>query len=47
MRNTVEVSRAVVPKNVDDWEILEMSPCNFKERCFKGKGGVDDDVDGN
>ena len=47
MGNTVEVSRAIVPKNVNNWEILKMSPRNFKERCFKGEGGVDEDVDGN
>ena len=47
MGNTVEVSRTIVPKNVNNWEILEMSSRNLKVRYFKGEGGVDEDVDGN
>ena len=47
MGNTIEVSRTVVPKNVDDWEVLEMSSRNLKIRCFKGEGGMDEDMDGN
>ena len=47
MRNTIEVSRAVVPKNMNDWEILKMGSCNVKERFCKSEGGVDDNVDCN
>ena len=47
MRNPIEVSRAVAPKNVDDGEIPKMSPRNFKVRLFKSEGGVDDNVDCN
>ena len=47
MRNTVEVSRAVVPKNMDDGEIPKMSSRDFKVRLFESEGGMDDDVDGN
>ena len=47
MRNMVEMLRAIVPKNMDDWEILKMSPCNVKEGFCEGERGVDDDVDCN
>ena len=47
MGNTVEVSRTIVPKNVNDWEIPEVSSRNLKIRYFKGEGRVDEDVDGN
>ena len=47
MGNTIEVSRTIVPKNVDDWEIPEMSPRDFKIGYFKGEGRMDKDVDGN
>ena len=47
MGNTVEVARTIVPKNVDDWEVLEMGSRDFKIRYFKGEGGMDEDVDGN
>ena len=46
MGNTIEVSGAIVPQNVYDREILEMSPRNLKIGYFKGKGGMDEDVDG-
>ena len=47
MRNTIEVSRAVVPQNVNDWKVFKMSPRNLKIGNFKSKGGVDKDMDGN
>ena len=47
MRNSVKMSRTVVPKNMDNGEIPKVSPRNFKVRLFKCEGGVDDDVDGN
>ena len=47
MRNTVKMSRAIVPKNVDDWEVFEMSSRDLKIRYFKGEGGMDEDVNGN
>ena len=43
--NTIEVVSAVIPKNVDDWEILKMGSCNVKKRFCKGEGGVDNDMD--
>ena len=46
MRNTIEMSRAVVPKNMDNGEVLQMSSCNVKEGFCEGKGWVDEDVDG-
>ena len=46
MGNTIEMSRAVVPKNVDDGEILEMISRKVKKGFCKGKRGVDDEVDG-
>ena len=45
MGNTIKVARTVVPKNVDDWEILKVSPCNVKEGFGKGEGRVDDNMD--
>ena len=47
MGNTIKVARAVVPKYVDDWEILKVSSCNVKKGFGKGKGGVDNDMDSN
>ena len=47
MRNTIEVARAVVPKDVNDWEVFEVSSRNVKEGFCKGKGRVYDNVDGN
>ena len=47
MGNMVEVSRTIIPKNVNDWEILEMGSRNLEVRYFKGEGGVNEDVDGN
>ena len=47
MRNMVEMSRAIVPKNMDNGEVLQMSPCNVKEGFGEGECGVDDNVDGN
>ena len=47
MGNTIEVSRTIVPKNVDDWEILEMSSRKFKKGYFEGEGRMDEDVNGN
>ena len=46
MGNTIKMVRAIVPKNVDDWEVFKMGSCNVKEGFRKGKSGVDDDVDG-
>ena len=45
MRNTVEVSRTIVPQNVNDWKILEMSPRNLKVGYFEGEGGMNENVD--
>ena len=45
MGNTVEMSGAIVPKNVDNGEILKMGPCDVKERFGKGEGWVDDNMD--
>ena len=47
MGNTIEMSRAIVPKNVDNREVLKMSPCNVKEGFCEGERGMDDDVDCN
>ena len=47
MRNTVEVSRAIVPKNMNNGEVLQMSSCNVKEGFCKGERGMDDNVNGN
>ena len=47
MGNTVEVSRTIVPKNVNDGEVPEMGSRNLKIRYFKGEGGVNEDVYGN
>ena len=46
MRNTIEVAWTVVPQNVDDGEVLEMSSSNIKEGFGKCEGWMDDDVDG-
>ena len=45
MGNTIKVARAVVPKYVDDREILKVSPCNVKEGFGKSKGRVYNDMD--
>ena len=47
MGNTIKVSGTIVPKNVNDREIPEMGSRDFKIRYFEGKGGVNEDVDGN
>ena len=47
MGNTVEVAWAIVPKDVDNGEVLQMSPSDVKEGFCKSEGGVDDNVDGN
>ena len=46
MGNMIEVMGTIVPKDVNDWVILKMSPCKVKEGFCKGKGRVDDDMDG-
>ena len=46
MGNTIEVARAVVPKDVNDWEILKVSPCNVKEGLCEGERRVYDNMDG-
>ena len=46
MGNTIKVSRAVVPKNMDNREVLQVSSCNIKEGFCEGERRVDDDVDG-
>ena len=46
MGNTIEVARAVVPKDVNDREVFKVSPCNVKEGFRKGEGRVYDNVDG-
>ena len=45
MGNTIEVMRAVVPKDVDDGEVFKVSPCNVKEGFCKGERGMYDDMD--
>ena len=47
MGNTIEVARAVVPKDVNDWEVFEVSSRNVKEGFCKGKRRVYDDMDSN
>ena len=47
MGNTIKVVWAVVPQNVDDGEVLEMSPRNVKEGFSKSEGRMDDNVNGN
>ena len=46
MGNTIKMVGAVIPKDVDDWEILKVSACYVKEGFGEGEGGMDDDVDG-
>ena len=40
MGNTIKMARAIVPKDVNDWEILKVSPCNVKEGLCKGERSV-------
>ena len=47
MGNTVKVTGAVVPQDMNNREILEVGACNIKEGFWEGEGRVDDDVDGN
>ena len=47
MGNTIEVAWTIVPEDVDNGKVLQMSPSDIKEGFSKGEGGVNDDVDGN
>ena len=47
MGNMVKMTRAVVPEDMDDGEVLEMGSRDVKEGFSKGKGGVYDNVNGN
>ena len=47
MGNTIKVSRAIVPEDVDNGEVLQVHPRDFKVGFREGEGGVDDDMDGN
>ena len=46
MGNTIKVSRAIVPKDVDNGEVLQVHSQNFKEGFSEGEGGVNDNMDG-
>ena len=48
MGNTVKVAWAVIPKDVDNREVLKVSACYIEEEegFGEGKGGMDDNVDG-
>ena len=46
MRNTVEMAWTVVPQNMDNGEVFEMGACDIEEGFGKGKGGMNDNVDG-
>ena len=47
MGNSIEMSWAIVPKDVNDGEVPKVSPSNLKVRLLKSEGGMNDDVDGN
>ena len=44
MGNTIKVARAVVPKDVNDGEVLKVSSCNVKEGFCKSERRVYDNV---
>ena len=46
MGNTIEMSWTVVPQDMDNGEVFEVSAHNIEERFGKSEGGVDDNVDG-
>ena len=45
MRNTIEMSRTIVPKHVNNREVFEVSPRDIEKGFCKGEGGVYDDVE--
>ena len=46
MGNTVEMAWTVVPQNMDNGEVFEMSACNIGEGFGESKGGMNNNVDG-
>ena len=46
MGNTIKVSRTVVPKNMDNREILQVGACYVEEGFRECEGGVDNNMDG-
>ena len=47
MRNTVKMARAVVPKDVNNREVLQMGSRDVEQGFCECKQGMDDGVDGN
>ena len=47
MGNTIEVAWAVVPQDMDDGEVFEMSSCDVEEGFGKSEGRMNDNMNGN
>ena len=47
MGNTIKMSRAIVPKNVDDREVLQVGSRDIADGFGECKGWMNDDVDSN